>query len=92
MRARRYIAAFSCFVLVGTPAVLRAHGTFTVGVGIQRALNSEWQNNRWGPVVGNAAVPSSVDANGFLFASVVLLTNRDLITREGLKSMRRPVE
>ena len=79
MRARRYIAAFSCLVLAGTPVVLRAHGTFTVGGG-------------WGPVVGSAAVPSVVDASGFLFASVVLLTNRDLIAREGLKSMRRPVE
>src|SRR5713101_6656572 len=92
MRARRYIAAFSCFVLAGTPVVLCAHGSVTVGGGIHRTLNSEWQHNRWGPVVGNAAAPSLVDANGFLFASVVLLTNRDLIAREGLKSMRRPVE
>jgi len=98
MRARRYITAFSCFVLAGTPVVLHARGSVTLGVNL--GLNSGWQNNRWGSVVGSAAVPSPVDANGFVFASadalqkrnLVLLSNRDLIVREGLKSTRRPVE
>ncbi len=99
MRARRYITAFSCLALAGTPVVLCAHGSVTLGTHL--TLNSGWRNNRWGPVVvGSAAVPSSVDANGFVFASadalqkrnLVLLSNRDLIVREGLKSTRRPVE
>ena len=98
MRARRYKTAFSCFVLAGTPFVLHARGSVTLGVNL--GLNSGWQNNRWGSVVGSAAVPSPVDANGFVFASadalqkrnLVLLSNRDLIVREGLKSTRRPVE
>lgn len=47
--------------------ILRDHPDVAVGVHI--ALNSEWKNYRWGPVVGQNAAPSLVDEHGFFFAS-----------------------
>jgi predicted glycoside hydrolase/deacetylase ChbG (UPF0249 family) len=38
--------------------------------GLHLTLTSEWQNYRWGPVAGKAAVPGLVDKQGDLFASV----------------------
>ena len=35
-------------------------------LGIHLALNSEWTDFRWGPIRGGSAVPSLVDADGFL--------------------------
>ena len=35
-------------------------------LGIHLALNSEWTGFRWGPLSGAAAVPSLVDADGYL--------------------------
>jgi len=40
-----------------------------VGVGIHLTLNAEWQNYRWGPILGKEAVPSLVDTIGYFFSS-----------------------
>jgi predicted glycoside hydrolase/deacetylase ChbG (UPF0249 family) len=42
----------------------RAHSE--ADLGIHLALNSEWTGFRWGPMSGAAAVPSLVDADGYL--------------------------
>ncbi|HUE77449.1 MAG TPA: ChbG/HpnK family deacetylase [Longimicrobiales bacterium] len=47
--------------------ILREHPEVSAGVHI--ALNSEWKNYRWGPVVGQNAAPTLVDEHGFFFPS-----------------------
>jgi hypothetical protein len=39
-------------------------------VGLHLTLTSEWDNYRWGPLAGKAAVPGLVDKQGCLYASV----------------------
>jgi len=61
---------FSVSVLFACPwyqeavEILRANPQ--VAVGVHLALNSEWRNYRWGPVLGKGGVPSLVDSVGYL--------------------------
>ncbi len=58
--------------------ILEAHPE--VSVGVHLALNSEWKYYRWGPVLGQGAVPSLVDSVGLFRHSVeeFLASNYDL--------------
>jgi predicted glycoside hydrolase/deacetylase ChbG (UPF0249 family) len=64
---------FSVSVLFACPwyqeavEILRQHPQIAVGVHL--ALNSEWRNYRWGPVLGKGGVPSLVDSVGYFRAS-----------------------
>jgi predicted glycoside hydrolase/deacetylase ChbG (UPF0249 family) len=76
LAVRRVLATgipFSVSVMVACPwfseaaAILR--DAPEVSVGIHLTLNSEWQDYRWGPVLGASAVPSLVDENGYFISS-----------------------
>lgn len=47
--------------------ILKKHPQVTVGVHL--ALNSEWRNYRWGPILGKGGVPSLVDSVGYFLPS-----------------------
>jgi predicted glycoside hydrolase/deacetylase ChbG (UPF0249 family) len=65
---------FSVSVLFACPwyqeavEILKKNPQVTVGVHL--ALNSEWRNYRWGPVLGKGGVPSLADSVGYFRLSV----------------------
>ena len=58
---------FACPWYQEAVEILRQHPQIAVGVHL--ALNSEWRNYRWGPVLGKGGVPSLVDSVGYFRAS-----------------------
>ena len=64
---------FSVSVLFACPwyqeavEILKRHPQ--VAVGVHLALNSEWRNYRWGPVLGRGGVPSLADSVGYFLPS-----------------------
>jgi predicted glycoside hydrolase/deacetylase ChbG (UPF0249 family) len=53
-----------CADFPNVAALARAHPDLDLGVHL--TLNAEWESDGWGPVAGASAVPSLVDARGFL--------------------------
>lgn len=80
---------FSVSVLFACPwyqeavALLEQHPE--VAVGVHLALNSEWRNYRWGPVLGKGGVPSLVDTVGYFRPS----TDAFLASRYDLREVER---
>ena len=58
---------FACPWYQEAVSILRQHPE--VGVGVHLTLNAEWENYRWGPVMGREAVPTLVDSAGYFFPS-----------------------
>src|SRR3954464_15368606 len=58
---------FVCPVYQEAVAILKKYPNVTVGVHL--ALNSEWRDYRWGPVLGMGGVPSLVDSVGYFLPS-----------------------
>ncbi|HET6761223.1 MAG TPA: ChbG/HpnK family deacetylase, partial [Gemmatimonadaceae bacterium] len=73
-----------------TVEILKRHPE--VSVGIHLTLNSEWKNYRWGPVLGRAAVPTLVDADGYFFPSSQALYDNHPDLKEVEKELRAQIE
>ena len=73
-----------------TVEILKRHPD--VAVGVHLALNSEWKNYRWGPVLGRSAVPSLVDSLGYFFASGEALYHNTPSLGEIEKELRAQIE
>ncbi len=73
-----------------TVEMLKRHPN--VAVGIHLTLNSEWKNYRWGPVLGRAAVPTLVDAEGYFFPSSEALHQNHPDLKEVEKELRAQIE
>jgi len=58
---------FACPWYQEAVEILKKYPQVTVGVHL--ALNSEWRNYRWGPVLGKGGVPSLVDSDGYFLSS-----------------------
>ena len=58
---------FACPWYQEAVEILKKYPQVTVGVHL--ALNSEWRNYRWGPVLGKGGAPSLVDSDGYFLPS-----------------------
>lgn len=58
---------FACPWYQEAVEILKKNPQITVGVHL--TLTSEWKNYRWGPVLGQTAVPSLVDTAGYFYQS-----------------------
>jgi predicted glycoside hydrolase/deacetylase ChbG (UPF0249 family) len=73
-----------------TVDILKRHPD--VSVGIHLTLNSEWNNYRWGPILGRTAVPSLVDADGYFFPSAEALHQNHPDIRQVEAEMRAQID
>ncbi len=87
---------FSTSVMIACPWYLEAveilKANPEIGVGIHLTLNSEWEHYKWGPVLGAAAVPSLVDANGHFHASEADFKAADIDLDEVRLELRAQIE
>jgi len=83
-------------VIVNTPwldeavEILQKHPK--VSVGVHLALNAEWREYRWGPVLPVAEVPSLVDAEGRFFPSRKAFFAHNPRPEEIRKELRAQIE
>ncbi len=73
-----------------TVEILKRHPA--VSVGIHLTLNSEWKNYRWGPVLGQTAVPTLVDGEGYFFSSAEALHKNKPDLKQVESELRAQIE
>jgi predicted glycoside hydrolase/deacetylase ChbG (UPF0249 family) len=87
---------FSTSVMIACPWYLEAveilKANPQIGVGIHLTLNSEWENYKWGPVLGAAKVPTLVDENGHFYASSAEFAAADVSIEEVEMELRAQIE
>lgn len=81
---------FACPWYLEAMEILKAHPE--IAVGIHLTLNSEWQNYKWGPVLGKTAVPSLVDSNGYFFATHAEFNAHAIKVDEVEKELRAQIQ
>ncbi len=72
-----------------TVAYLKSHPQ--VDAGLHLTLNAEWDNYRWGPLVGKSAAPGLVDPQGYLWQTVEDVLNHATV-EEFEKEIRAQIE
>ena len=81
---------FTCPWIQEAVDILKAHPD--VGVGIHLTLNAEWKHYKWGPILGQSAVPTLVDVNGYFFKSEADFAARKPKLAEVEKELRAQIE
>lgn len=63
-----------------------------VSVGVHLTLNAEWKHYRWGPILGQSAVPSLVDSLGYFHPSVTSFLKSNYNLDEVEKELSAQIE
>lgn len=63
-----------------------------ISVGVHLTLNAEWKYYRWGPVLGQTAVPSLVDSLGYFLSSVDSFLKSDYKLKEVEQELSAQIE
>lgn len=87
---------FSTSVMFACPWYQEAVATLkqypAISVGVHLTLNAEWKYYRWGPVLGQTAVPSLVDSLGYFLSSVDSFLKSDYKLREVEEELSAQIE
>ncbi len=81
---------FACPWYQETVAILRKYPNADVGVHL--TLTAEWKYYRWGPVLGQSAVPSLVDSLGYFFPTGEALRKNNYALGEIEKELSAQIE
>lgn len=63
-----------------------------VAVGVHLTLTAEWKNYRWGPVLGQSAVPSLVDSLGYFLPSTTAFQKNNYKLEEVERELSAQIE
>jgi predicted glycoside hydrolase/deacetylase ChbG (UPF0249 family) len=63
-----------------------------VAVGVHLTLTAEWKNYRWGPVLGQSAVPSLVDSLGYFLPSTTAFQKKKYKLEEVERELSAQIE
>ena len=63
-----------------------------VAVGVHLTLTAEWKNYRWGPVLGQSAVPSLVDSLGYFLPSTTAFQKNEYKLEEVERELSAQIE